>query len=132
MPIGNSNYEILDDDRLLGESVFYRDNQLVTGSGSPVSGGVSSLVSTSRAALAADSGATLELASGVTYTISASVPLPGGVTLIGPASGTATLACTGGATLNGATTSVTIPTGKLASALQRASSASAYLVAVQA
>ena len=39
MPIGNSNYEILDDDRLLGESVFYRDNQLVTGNGSPVSGG---------------------------------------------------------------------------------------------
>ena len=38
MPIGNSNYEILDDDRLLGESVFYRDNQLVTGNGSPVSG----------------------------------------------------------------------------------------------
>ena len=39
MPIGNSNYEILDDDRLLGESVFYRNNQLVTGNGSPVSGG---------------------------------------------------------------------------------------------
>lgn len=38
MPIGNSNYEILDDDRLLGESVFYRDNQLVTGNGSLVSG----------------------------------------------------------------------------------------------
>ena len=38
MPIGNSNYEILDDDRLRGESVFYRDNQLVTGNGSPVSG----------------------------------------------------------------------------------------------
>ena len=43
MPIGNSNYEILDDDRLLGESVFYRDNQLVTGNGSPVSGGISTV-----------------------------------------------------------------------------------------
>ena len=38
MPIGNTNYEILDDDRLVGDAVFYKDGQLQTGNGSPVSG----------------------------------------------------------------------------------------------
>lgn len=44
MPIGNTNYEILDDDRLVGDAVFYKDGQLQTGNGSPVSGGGAGVV----------------------------------------------------------------------------------------
>lgn len=68
----------------------------------------------------------------MTYTIGADVALPGGVAFLGPASGSATIACTGGATLNGGTSSVTVAAGKMATAVPRASTSTAYLVAVQA
>ena len=66
------------------------------------------VVSTSRTALATDSGTTLGLQSGVTYTLSDAVSLPAGVTLMGPSSGTATIAVTGAASMNGSTTAITI------------------------
>jgi len=91
-------------------------------------GGSTTAVASSRASLAADSGATLELANGITYTLDSAVPLAAGVTLVGPATGSATLAVTGSATMNGGTTSITISAGQVYSAIPRASSASAYLV----
>lgn len=85
-------------------------------------------VASSRAALAADNGATLELSNGVTYTLTDAVPLPAGVVLMGPASGSATIAVTGTATINGGTSSVTVAAGSVYSALPRATSPSAYVV----
>jgi hypothetical protein len=91
------------------------------------------LVATSRTALASDNGATLELAAGITYTLSDAVPLPAGVAFQGPASGTApTIAVTGSATTNGATSAITVPAGKMATAIPRASNPAAFLVSVQA
>lgn len=94
---------------------------------SPVDG-AGSAVASSRTALAADSGAMLELAASVTYTLSDAVALPGGVTLMGPASGTAAIAVTGSATINGGTTSVTISAGQVYVALPRATNAAAFVV----
>lgn len=85
-------------------------------------------VASSRAALAADSGATLELANGVTYTLTDAVALPAGVVLMGPASGSATIAVTGAATINGGTSSVTVAAGSVYSAIPRATSAAAFVV----
>lgn len=90
-------------------------------------GGTSS-VAGSRSALASDNGTTLELASGVTYTLTNAVSMPAGVVLLGPASGSATIACTGSATINGATSSITVSAGQVYSAIPRATSTSAYVV----
>lgn len=88
---------------------------------------VAVILAESRPALASDSGATLELSAGVTYTLTDAVSLPAGVVLIGPASGTATIACTGSATINGATSSITVSAGQVYSVIPRASVASAYI-----
>lgn len=85
-------------------------------------------VASSRTALASDNGGTFELASGVTYTLDSAVPLPAGVILIGPASGSATIAVAGSATINGGTTSVTVSAGQAYTAIPRATSAAAYVV----
>lgn len=90
-------------------------------------------VATSRTALASDNGLTLELASGITYTLSDAVALPAGVAFQGPASGSAaTIAVTGSATTNGATSGISVPVGKMATAIPRASAPAAFLVSVQA
>lgn len=86
------------------------------------------LVSVSRNALPADNGATLELVADVTYTIPDTALLSTGVALIGPVTGTATLAVSGTATLNGATTSITISAGQIVSAIPRVSSPNDYIV----
>ena len=91
-----------------------------------------SLTDKGRAALASDNGGTLELSASVTYTLTDAVALPAGVAFQGPASGSATIAVTGAATANGGTTSVTVPAGKMATAIPRASNAAAFLVSVQA
>lgn len=85
-------------------------------------------LATSRAALAADNGATLELANGVTYTLTDAVALPAGVIWIGPASGSAVVAVTGSATINGGTTSITIAAGEVYSGLPRATNPAAFVV----
>ena len=91
------------------------------------------LVSASRTALASDNGQTLELAAGVTYTLSDAVALPAGVAFQGPVSGTApTIAVTGSATTNGLTAAITVPVGKMATAIPRKSAPAAFLVSVQA
>jgi hypothetical protein len=92
---------------------------------SPVSGDTV-LVAESRTALPSDSGQTLELAASVTYTLSGAVPLPGGVVLMGPASGSATRAVTAGATVGGSTDSATIDARALVALIPRASDATAY------
>jgi len=91
-----------------------------------VSGG--GVIATSRAALETDSGGTWELADGVTYTLTDAVALPAGVTLVGPVTGSATIACTGTATINNATSSVTVSAGQVYAAIPRASSAVAFVV----
>jgi hypothetical protein len=96
-----------------------------TGANSPVSGDTV-LVAESRTALPSDSGQTLELAASVTYTLSGAVPLPGGVVLMGPASGSATRAVTAGATVGGSTDSATIDARALVALIPRASDATAY------
>jgi hypothetical protein len=88
-------------------------------------------VATSRTALATDNGRTVELSTGVTYTLTGAVPLPAGVSFVGPVSGAASVAASGGATLNGGATPVSIPAGKLAAAVPRASDLTAFLVSVQ-
>ncbi len=112
-------------------------NYLVTGNGITGStanavqalvseGGI--LVPSSRSALASDNGQTLELANGVTYTLTNAVALPAGVTLMGPASGSATIACAGTATINGGTSSVSVAAGTVYAAVPRPSSAIAFVV----
>lgn len=90
--------------------------------------GITTLISTSRTALATDDDQTFELAADVTYTLSDTIKLPAGVILIGPASGTATLAVTGSATTNGATSAITIAAGEVLAAVPRASNTSAFVV----
>lgn len=85
-------------------------------------------VASSRTALASDNGGTFELANGVTYTLDSAVALPAGVILIGPASGSATIAVAGSATINGGTTSVTVSAGQAYTALPRATSAASFVV----
>lgn len=85
-------------------------------------------VTASRTAKFSDDGAILELSASVTYTLSNAVPLPSGVTLIGPASGTATLAVTGGATTNGATSTISITANSTNLVMLRAGSSTAYVV----
>lgn len=93
-----------------------------------VSLGWGSQVTTSRTALPYDNRQTLELADGVTYTLSDGVALPEGVTLMGPASGTATIAVSGSATTNGATADITISAGEVYVALPRVSAPAAFVV----
>lgn len=103
--------------------------ELVGANGASVVG-ASNSVSSSRTALASDNGATLELENGITYTLDSAVPLPAGVILVGPASGSALLAVAGTATTNAATASITVSAGQIATAIPRASSSSAYIVKV--
>jgi len=104
-------------------------NVLLDASGATVPiGTATTAVASSRTALAADNSATLELASGVTYTMSNAVALPNGVTLMGPASGSATIAVTGSATINGGTTAITVAANTAYTALPRAGSPAAFVV----
>lgn len=93
---------------------------------SAVSGGGN--IASSRAALVTDNGGTWELANGGTYTLTDAVALSAGVTLMGPASGTATIAVTGSATINGGTSSVTISAGQCYACIPRPSNAAAFVV----
>ena len=103
----------------------------VTPAGNSVSGaGIQ--VTTSRTALASDNGGTLELSASVVYTLTDAVALPAGVGFQGPTSGSAILRVGGAATTNGATADITIPAGKMATAVPRASNPAAFIVAVQA
>jgi hypothetical protein len=87
------------------------------------------LVSASRTAVSiTDNAATLELASGVTYTLSDAVALPQGVNILGPASGSATIAATGSATINGGTTAISVGAGAVFTALPRAGAPAAFVV----
>jgi len=102
------------------------DDAMRDGNLSAVSGAL--VIATSRAALATDSGGTWELANGVTYTLTDAAALPAGVTLVGPVTGSATISCTGTATINNATSSVTVSAGQVYAAIPRASSAVAFVV----
>lgn len=86
------------------------------------------LLTTSRQASAdTDDGATLEAVSGITYTLTDSEPLAAGFTLMGPPSGSATIAVAGTATINGKTDSITVNAGQIFSAVPRKTAPSAYL-----
>lgn len=88
----------------------------------------SGVVSQSRSVSSiSDNGATLELAAGVTYTLADTASLPAGVVLLGPVSGTATIAVSGAATINGATTSISVNAGQVYSIIQRKSNPAAFL-----
>lgn len=89
--------------------------------------GTSLLLTVSREAIPVDSGATLELSAGVTYTLTSSVLLPDGVILVGPASGTATIAVANSATINGGTSAVTITAGQVWAAIPRKSNPAAFV-----
>jgi hypothetical protein len=97
-----------------------------------VSGGGNSgpavLVSASRLLTADDDGAPLELVSGVTVTYDGATAIPAGVVLLGPPTGTATLAVSGTGTINGGTLSVSIPAGGAFTAMPRASDSAALIV----
>lgn len=86
------------------------------------------LVTSSRLALATDNGATLELTSGVTLTLTNAVLLPQGVNILGPASGTATIAVADAATINSSTSPVTVAANQAYTALPRSGSSVAFLV----
>ncbi|HEY8879208.1 MAG TPA: hypothetical protein VIN03_16690 [Roseateles sp.] len=108
-----------------GPSVAASPNVVIT---SAPNSGSSFLLSASRSADIGDNGGVFELASGVTYTLTNVAPLPAGLTLIGPASGTATLAVSGSATLNGDTASILLGAGQIYRVTARASNPSAYLM----
>ncbi len=91
-------------------------------------GSATTAIAASRTALTADNSATLELASGVTYSLSNAVALPHGVTLMGPASGTAIIAVTGSATINGGTSSITVAANTAYTVLPRAGAPAAFVV----
>lgn len=85
-------------------------------------------LTTSRLATASDNFSTLELANGVTYTLTDTVGLSGGLILMGPVTGTATLAASGVVTMNGTTSPITISSGAVYSIIPRGSNPNAYVV----
>ncbi len=113
--------------RIVGEAMY--ENEVVGPNGSPVSGGGAAVtVGSSRALTAADNGALLEATATVTLTVP--IGLPAGFACVVIPSGTTSVASSGGALLNGATTTLTRAAASNAMfAIQsRASAVDSYVV----